>query len=183
MPKPIIKILFFISAVAPLPTADKEITETLQLPECHFIGWVRENASVKDQGAGNLILDEAKWGTPAANQVIEQHWDRNLSDPQWAEAVKQKGEGKKEEVKFDLWMPEGIGTARGIVVISGHGSGETLFKHRELGQISRELHLAIFKFLGNPMQRSFWHRRLLDRRIAAIATDWQIFQCDGQFTQ
>jgi hypothetical protein len=86
--------------------ADIEITETLQLPECHSIGWVRANAGVKGQGAGNLILDEAKWGTPAANQVIEQHWDWNLSDAQWAEAVKQKGEGKKEDVKFDLWMPE-----------------------------------------------------------------------------
>ncbi len=145
--------------------ADIEITETLQLPECHSIGWVRANAGVKGQGAGNLILDEAKWGTPAANQVIEQHWDWNLSDAQWAEAVKQKGEGKKEDVKFDLWMPEGIGTARGIVVISGHGSGEALYKHVELRKIARELHLALFKFGGNPMQRGFWPRSLLYNRL------------------
>jgi hypothetical protein len=149
--------------------ADIEITETLQLPECHSLGWVRANAGVKGQGAGNLILDEAKWGTPAANQVIEQHWDWDLSDAQWAEVVKQKGEDKKEDVKFDLWMPESIGTARGIVVISGHGSGETLYKHAELRKIARELHLAIFKFVGNPMQRGFWPRSLLDQRIAAFA--------------
>jgi len=161
-------LLTMLAACSTL-AADIEITETLQLPECHSIGWVRANAGVKGQGAGNIILDEAKWGTPAANQVIEQHWDWNLSDAQWAEAVKQKGEGKKEEVKFDLWMPEGIGTARGIVVISGHGSGETLYKHPELRTIASELHLAIFKFVGNPMQRGFWPRSLLDQRIAAFA--------------
>ncbi len=145
--------------------ADTEITETLQLPECHSIGWVRANAGVKELGAGNIILDEAKWGTPAANQVIEQHWDWKLSDEQWAEAVKQKGEGKKEEVKFDLWIPEGVAFARGIVVISGHGSGETLYKHPEMRKIARELHLAIFKFVGNPMQRGFWPRSLLYDRL------------------
>jgi hypothetical protein len=100
---------------------------------------------VKSQGAGNILLDEAKWGTPAANQVIEQHWDWKLSDAQWAEAVKQEGEGKKEDVKFDLWIPEGVKSARGIVVISGHGSGEALYEHAELRKIARELHLALFK--------------------------------------
>ncbi len=29
--------------------ADIEITETLQLPECHSLGWVRANAGVKGQ--------------------------------------------------------------------------------------------------------------------------------------
>lgn len=149
--------------------ADIELTETLQLPECHSLGWVRANAGVKGQNGTNIILDEAKWGTPSPGQVIEQHWDWDLSDAQWAEAVKQKGEGKREEVKFDLWMPDGIGTARGIIVISGHGSGETLYKHAELRKIARELHLAIFKFVGNPMQRGFWPRSLLDQRIATFA--------------
>jgi hypothetical protein len=145
--------------------ADIELTETLQLPECHSLGWVRANAGVKGQGAGNIILDEAKWGTPAADQVIEQHWDWDLSDAQWTEAVKQKGEGKKEDVKFDLWMPDGIGSVRGIVAITGHGSGETLYKHPELRKISRELRLAVFKFVGNPMQRGFWPRSLLYGRL------------------
>ena len=148
--------------------ADIELTETLQLPECHSLDWVRVNAGVKGQGAGNVILDEAKWGTPAPGQVVAQHWDWNLSDEQWAEAVKQKGEGKKEDVKFDLWLPDGIGTARGIVVISGHGSGEALYQHGGLRKIARELHLALFKFIGNPMQRGFWPRSLLDERLTAF---------------
>ncbi len=162
---PLLLTLFAVSALA----ADIEISETLQLPECHSIGWVRANAGVKAQGAGNLILDEAKWGTPSPGQIVEQHWDWNLSDAQWADAVKQKGEGKREDVKFDLWLPEGVRTVRGIVVISGHGSGEALYKNAELRKIARELHLALFKFIGNPMQRGFWPRSLLDQRIAAFA--------------
>ncbi|MEY4485400.1 MAG: hypothetical protein RL693_2852 [Verrucomicrobiota bacterium] len=150
-------------------SADIEITETLQLPECHSLDWVRTNTGVREQDTGNLILDEAKWGTPAPGQAISQHWDWDLSDAHWAGVVKQKGEGKKEDVKFDLWIPEGIGAVRGIVVISGHGSGETLYKHAGLRGIARELHLAIFKFVGNPMQRGFWPRSLLDERIAAFA--------------
>jgi hypothetical protein len=153
--------------------ADLELTETLSLPECHSLGWVRANAGVKGQNGTNLILDEAKWGTPSPGQVVEQHWDWSLSDAQWAEVVKAKGEGKKEEVKFDLWLPEGIGTARGIVVISGHGSGEGLFKHPELRKIARELHLALFKFVGNPMQRGFWPRHLLDERLQTFGAKAQ----------
>lgn len=149
--------------------ADIEISETLQLPDCHSIGWVRANAGVKGQHGTDIILDEAKWGTPKPGQIVEQHWDWKLSDEQWREAVKQKGEGKKEDVKFDLWMPDGIGTARGIVVMSGHGSGEGLYKHPELRKIAKELHLALFKFVGNPMQRGFWPRSLLDERLQAFA--------------
>jgi hypothetical protein len=160
-----VALLAAFAACGAVSAADIEISETLQLPECHSIGWVRANAGVKGQGAGNIILDEAKWGTPAAGQVIEQHWDWKLSDAEWAEAVKQKGEGKKEDVKFDLWIPEGIGTARGIVAITGHGSGETLYKHAEMRKIARELHLALFKFVGNPMQRGFWPRSLLYDRL------------------
>jgi hypothetical protein len=144
---------------------DLELTETLQLPECHSLGWVRANAGVKGQGGTDVILDEAKWGTPAPGRIVEQHWDWKLSDEQWAAAVKEKGEGKREDVKFDLWLPEDIGTVRGIVVISGHGSGENLFKHPELRKIARELHLALFKFVGNPMQRGFWPRSLLYERL------------------
>lgn len=158
-------LLGVVAAWSSAFAADIELSETQQLPECHSIGWVRANAGVKGQGAGNLILDEAKWGTPAPGQVIEQHWDWSLSDAQWAEAVKQKGEGKKEEVKFDLWIPEGIGTVRGIVVMTGHGSGEGLFRRPDMRQLARDLHLALFKFVGNPMQRGFWPRSLLYDRL------------------
>lgn len=151
------------------PAADLELTETLQLPECHSIGWVRANAGVKGQGAGNLILDEAKWGTPAPGQVVEQHWDWKLDEAQWRAAVAAKGEGKKEDVKFDLWLPGEAGPVRGIVVISGHGSGERLYQHPELRHIARQLRLALFKFVGNPMQRGFWPRSLLYERLKDFA--------------
>jgi hypothetical protein len=149
--------------------ADLELTETLRLPECHSLGWVRANADVKGQNGADLILDEAKWGTPSPGQAVERHWDWKLDDARWREIVAQKGEGKSEDVKFDLWLPEDIGTTRGIVVMSGHGSGETLFKHPELRKIAQELHLALFKFVGNPMQRGFWPRSLLYERLQAFA--------------
>ena len=71
------------------------------------------------------MLDEAKWGTPSPQQVVARNWDWKITDEQWREAVKQKGEGQREEVKFDLWLPEGLPVVKGIVVMSGHGSGET----------------------------------------------------------
>lgn len=166
--------LLLLAVFCPLAdAADLEITETLQLPECHSISWVRAHAGVKNQQAWDGILDEVKWGTPSAGQAIERHWDWKLEDAQWREVVKQKGEGKKEDVKFDLWLPENVGTVRGIVVISGHGSGETLYKHAEMRRIARELKLGLFKFIGNPMQRGFWPRSLLDERLQAFAAKSQ----------
>lgn len=151
-----------------LQAADIELAETNQLPECHSIGWVRANTQAKDQKTWNGILDEAKWGTPSPQQAIARNWDWKLTDEQWLEAVKQKGEGKRENVTFDLWVPGDIQQVKGIVVMSGHGSGETLFKHPELRKLARELHLALFKFVGNPMQRGFWPRSLLYERLTAF---------------
>ncbi len=166
---PLGALLIFLAAhAAPLPArgADLELTETRQLPECHSLDWVRAKAGVKGQGGGEPILDEATWGKPAPGQIVEQHWDWKLTDDEWRAAVARKGEGKKEEVKFDLWLPEGIAVTRGIVVISGHGSGEGLYRHPELRRLARELRLAVFKFIGNPMQRGFWPRGLLYERLA-----------------
>jgi len=167
-PRYLLPLLFFAVHLG-VQGAELELTETLQLPLSHGIGWVRVNADVQGKGGGDIILDEAKWGTPSPGQAIQQHWDWNFTDAQWAEVVKQKGEGAKEDVKFDLWMPESVGTVRGIVVMSGHGSGEVLFKHAGLRKLAGELHLALFKFVGNPMQRGFWPRSLLDQRLAAFA--------------
>jgi hypothetical protein len=88
-------------------------------------------------------------------------WVWNISEAQWREAVKQKGEGKREEVKLQLWLPAGVEVVKGVVAISGHGSGESLYRHPELRKLASELHLAIFKFIGNPMQRGFWPKSLL----------------------
>jgi pimeloyl-ACP methyl ester carboxylesterase len=124
-------------------TEDFELSETSPLPECHSIGWVRANTQPPGQ----------------------QRWDWKLDENQWKEAVQKKGEGKLEPVSFDLWVPGGIDYVKGIVVISGHGSGEHLYRHPEMRGIARELHLAIFKFVGNPMQRGFWPKSLLTEKL------------------
>ncbi|WP_075089823.1 hypothetical protein [Verrucomicrobium spinosum] len=145
--------------------SDVELTETVQLPECHSLGWVRANTQPKEQKTWDGVLDEAKWGTPSPQQAVSRNWDWRLTDEEWRQAVAAKGEGKKEDVKFDLWIPAGVKTAKGIVVMSGHGSGENLFKHPELRKLATELNLALFKFVGNPMQRGFWPRSLLYDRL------------------
>ena len=135
------------------------------LPECHSLGWVSANVQSKDTKSWSGVLDEAKWGTPSPQQAVTRNWDWKVSDEQWREAVKQKGEGQREEVRFDLWLPDDIGIARGIVVMSGHGSGENLFRRADMRALAKELHLALFKFVGNPMQRGFWPRSLLFDRL------------------
>lgn len=132
-----------------------------QLPESHSLGWVSANVQAKDTKSWNGVLDEARWGTPDPQQVLGRNWDWKISDAQWADAVKQKGEGKREEVRFDLWLPDEVRSVRGLVVMAGHGSGENLFHRADLRALAKELHLGLFKFVGNPMQRGFWPRSLL----------------------
>jgi len=145
-----------------------EWSDFAQLPECHSLGWVSANVQSKDTKSWNGVLDEAKWGTPDPQQVVSRNWDWKVSDEQWREAVKQKGEGKREEVAFDLWLPEGIESVKGIVVLSGHGSGESLYRRADMRTLAKELHLALFKFVGNPMQRGFWPRSLLFEHLKAF---------------
>jgi hypothetical protein len=157
---------------AVLLAADLELTETLPLPQCHSLSWV--NAVVKaapqatDPRGWDGILDEARWGVPSPQQLVGRNWDFRFSDEQWAQAVKQKGEGQREDVKFDLWIPQGTDVVKGIVVISGHGSGEGLFRRPDLRALAGELQLALFKFIGNPLQRGFWPKSLLYERLTAF---------------
>jgi hypothetical protein len=157
----------------PPPVADVELTETRSLPECHSLGWVgawvRANPGAADGSGWDGVLDEAKWGVPSPQQAIARNWDWKLTDDQWQQAVKAKGQGKTEDVRFDLWLPAGVPVVRGVVVVSGHGSGEALFRHPGLRALARELHLGLFKFVGNPVQRGFWPRGLLYDRLAAFA--------------
>jgi hypothetical protein len=152
--------------------ADLEFTETLQLPQCHSLSWVtawvRANPPAADQQGWDGILDEARWGVPSPQQLVSRNWDFQLTDEQWAQAVKQQGEGQRQDVKFDLWIPDGTDVVRGIVVISGHGSGEVLFRRSDLRTHARELRLALFKFIGNPLQRGFWPKSLLYERLKAF---------------
>jgi len=138
-----------------------EWSDFAQLPECHSLGWVSANVPSKDSTSWNGVLDETKWGTPDPQQVVSRNWDWKVSEAQWREAVKQKGEGRREEVAFDLWLPDGVATVKGIVVMSGHGSGENLYRRPDLRALAKELHIGLFKFVGNPMQRGFWPQTLL----------------------
>ncbi len=131
------------------------------LLECHSIGWVNRNVRSTNSNAWDGVLDESRWGTPSTQQAVGRNWDWKISDAQWAAAVKQQGEGQREEVKLDLWLPDGVEFVQGIVVISGHGSGEALFRLAEMRSIAKELHLGLVKFVGNPMQRGFWPQTLL----------------------
>ena len=99
---------------------------------------------------------------------MSRDWDWRIGDEAWAAAVKAKGEGRREEVRFDLWVPDGVAVVKGVVVLSGHGSGEPLFKRTDLRALATELELALFKFTGNPMQRGFWPRSLLFERLKAF---------------
>jgi hypothetical protein len=158
-----------IAPLAALRAADIEITETQQLAECHSIWWVRANTQAKDRRHWNGVLDEVKWGTPSKRQVVERNWNLELTDDQWRGAVKHKGEGKREDVKYDLWLPGDVAAVKGIVVMSGHGNGDKLFRRTDLRALARKLHLALFKFNGNPMQRGFWPRSLLYDRLKVFS--------------
>ena len=131
------------------------------LPECHSISWVSANVQSKNTKSWDGVLDESKWGTPDPQQVVGRNWDWKISNAPWAAAVQEKGEGRREEVRFDLWLPDGVKTVKGIVAISGHGSGEPLFRRADLRSLATELSLGLFKFTGNPMQRGFWPQTLL----------------------
>lgn len=149
--------------------ADVVYSEKLSLPECHSIGWVRaQTVPQNEAGRWDGKLDEAKWGNPAPDQAVVRNWNWKLDDEQWRKVVAEKGEGKSEEVTFEGWIPEGVGVVKGVVAISGHGSGTHLFVNPELRKIARELHLGLFKFIGNPVQRGFWPRSLLVDQLKAM---------------
>jgi hypothetical protein len=42
-------------------------------------------------------------------------------------------------VKFDLWLPNGVPVIHGLVVISGHGSGEPLYHRADLRSLAKDL--------------------------------------------
>jgi hypothetical protein len=147
-----------------------EWTEFAMLPQCHSLGWVSANVSSRDTKSWSGVLDEAKWGTPSPDQAVGRNWDWKISDEQWRATVEEKGEVQKEEVRFDLWVPDEIAVVKGVIVMSGHGSGENLFQRPDMRELARELGLALFKFNGNPMQRGFWPRSLLFEKLTTFGT-------------
>lgn len=145
--------------------SDTTLHETVSLPECHSIGWVKAHLEPGALARWDGVLDEATWGTPSPQQAVARNWDWNVSDEDWRKLVAVHGEGKHEEVTFDLWIPEEAEVVRGVVAMSGHGSGTPLFKNPGLRAIARELHLAVFMFLGNPLQRGFWPHDMLGEKL------------------
>ena len=155
-------------ATHPLFAAEVLLEELVQLPMSHSIGWVRANAPGTPDPGWNGTLDEAKWGTPSPQQIVSRVWSWRPTDAEWETLVKNKEEAPREDVRFDLWIPDGLQCVRGIVAISGHGSGEALFKRPDLRSLAAELGLALFKFVGNPVQRGFWPRALLFERLKSL---------------
>lgn len=123
-----------------------EFSETLSLPEFHAVPWIREQ--VKPNG-----MKPDVWGVDGAL---------------WKSVTATRTDAKQEPVDFHLWLPPDAATVRGIVAMTGHGSGQSLYKHRELRKIARELRLALFMFNGNPMQRGFYPTSLLFDRLKAF---------------
>ena len=123
-----------------------EFSETLTLPEFHAVPWIRER--VKPAG------------------VKPETW--SIDGELWKSVIAAQAGAKQEPVDFHLWLPPEVETVRGIVAITGHGSGQGLYKHRELRKIARELRLALFMFNGNPMQRGFYPTSLLYDRLKAF---------------
>ena len=83
-------------------------SDTQQLAECHSIGWVMKWLRSDPQGRGQLwdgVLDEAKWGKPSPDQVLVRNWDGRFTDEQWRQVMHKRGEGPREEVQLDLWLP------------------------------------------------------------------------------
>lgn len=160
--------LFFPSAA---PAADVEMTKVEQMTMSHSLDWVRGKFGDSISENWDSVLDEIEWGSPADGKRAVQNWDIRVSDQEWTDYVEKNGAAPTEEVVFDLWIPEDVKLVKGVVAISSHGSGKALYEDTELRQIARELDLALFRFLGNPVQRGFWPKSLLFDRLRDFGTE------------
>ncbi|MGE9291947.1 MAG: hypothetical protein ACQKBT_13185 [Puniceicoccales bacterium] len=160
--------IFLVLMVNSVAGEDLGISETVELPISHSLGWVRKNLQPSDQPVWDGVLDEEKWGTPSKKQAIARNWEIPLSDEEWEALVASKEPAPLEEVKYDLWIPEGKEGIRGVVAISAHGTGQQMFEDPNLREIARELDLALFRFGGNPVQRGFWPRSLLYNQLRSM---------------
>ena len=168
------RLVLFVATVltvpcgAPVNAGETALDETVPLSMSHSIGWVRSHAPGTPDPGWSGVLDEVKWGTPSPQQILSRVWSWKPTDTGWQNLVQEKGEAPAEDVRFELWIPDGLKYVRGVVVLSGHGSGEGLFKRADLRALAGELGLALFKFTGNPVQRGFWPRRLLFERLESF---------------
>lgn len=66
-------------------------------------------------------------------------------------AVRSTAEPKQAD--FALWIPEGAARLRGLVVISRHGSGESLYVDDQLRRLAAKLQLGLVGLIGDSVQR------------------------------
>lgn len=66
-------------------------------------------------------------------------------------AVRSTPEAKQAD--FTLWIPDGPKRLRGLVVISRHGSGESLYSDDQLRQLAAKLQLGVVGLIGDSVQR------------------------------
>lgn len=146
----------------PVATAeDIEITKVRKMTMSHRLDWIRMKFGDSRSDKWDSQLDEIEWGTPAEGKRPAQNWDFRVTDQEWTDFVEKNGAEPDEEVTLDLWIPGEVEVVKGVIAISSHGSGKTLFEDPELRKIARELDLALFRFVGNPIQRGFWPQSLL----------------------
>ncbi len=150
---------------------DIDITKVEQLTMSHSLDWVRVKFGDSRSEQWDSQLDEIEWGTPAEGKRAVRNWDFKVTDQEWADFVKKNGAAENQEVTLDLWIPGDVELVRGVVAISSHGSGKTLFEDPELRKIARDLDLALFRFLGNPIQRGFWPRSLLFDKLGDLGAE------------
>lgn len=66
-------------------------------------------------------------------------------------AVRSTTEPKQAD--FALWVPDGAKQLRGLVVISRHGSGESLYLDEQMRQLAAKLKLGLLGMIGDSVQR------------------------------
>lgn len=164
-------LFFALLTSSTAPAADIEITKVEQITMSHSLDWVRSKFGGSTGGNWDSVLDEIKWGTPAEGKKAVRNWDFRVSDQEWADFVEKNGAAPDQEVKYDLWIPGETKVVKGLVAISSHGSGKSLFEDPELRKIAGELDLALFRFLGNPVQRGFWPRSLLFDKLLDLGNE------------
>jgi hypothetical protein len=169
--KPLAFVILWLNLVCSINAADVELSVTRELSMSHSLNWVKQQAQPNAGAHWNGVLDEVKWGTPSPQQASSRDWDIPLTDLEWQALVDAHDAEPMEASTFDLWIPATVDVVKGVVAISSHGSGRQMFEDPVLRQIARDLQLGLFCFIGNPVQRGFWPRRLLFDQLDAFGQE------------
>jgi hypothetical protein len=100
----------------------------------------------------------------------EEKWETAQKSRETLERLMtKKNKSETLPVTFKLWLPKGVNCIKGLVVSSGHGSGDNLYKSDDLRKIATELQLGLITFLGENMQRGFWPTSLFYDQVKGLA--------------